>query len=79
MNDRKTLAEELREATEKEAAKHPQPEKETDVDPIPEEYADVSAAEAMFGPDEETHSFAEHSAQEEAMLLFVDDEEESDD
>ena len=85
MNDRKTLAEELREAAEKEAAKHPERKTEEDSEaseePEENEFPEISATEAMFGPEDNSHYFAEHSAQEEAMLLYFDEDEdeESDD
>lgn len=81
MNDRKTLAQELREAVEKEAAKHPEKEKEEVEETAAEEnFPEISATEAMFGPEDNSHYAAAHTAQEEAMLLYFDeDEEESDD
>lgn len=75
MNDRKTLAEELREAAQKEAAKHPERTQENEESSAEEEHPEISTTEAMFGPEDNSHYFAEHSVQEEAMLLYLDEEE----
>ena len=90
LNHRKTIAEELREAVEKENAgktarqeptetKRPAPEPTETKHPAPEPPATVE--EAMFGLQADRSAFASRSAQEEAMLLYEDDEdeEESDD
>lgn len=90
LNHRKTIAEELREAVEKENARkaaRPQPteSKPSETKPsAPEPSEPESAAtveDAMFGLQADRSPFASRSAQEEAMLLYEDDEdeEESDD
>lgn len=82
MNHRKTLQEELREAVAKEAEKRPvrpePPAGKQPPAPAPETEA-VSPEEAMFGPEAGGSPAAFRTAQEEAMLLYEDDEEESDD
>lgn len=77
LNHRKTLAEELREAVEKEAAKRPQPPARTPEDqPLAEpEDMDIPPEEALFGPEAGRNPRAFRSAQEEAMLLYFDDDE----
>lgn len=80
MNDRKTLAEELREAVEKEREKHPETEEEAEYAAAKEAFPEISETEALFGPEDSSHYAPAHSAEEEAMLLyFEDDEEESND
>lgn len=93
LNHRKTIQEELREAIEKDAArqakkqrKHPAPQasekKEEPARPSEGEAEPMEAtpAEAMFGPEADRIAPAPfRSAQEEAMLFYEDDEEESDD
>ena len=85
LNHRKTIQEELREAMEKEAAKKPPrkapppPQPEPPVEPVEKE-PEVTPEEALFGPEAGTGTPpAFRSAQEEAMLFYEDDEEESDD
>ena len=90
LNHRKTMAEELREAVEKEkAAKATRPEpadqeRSVPKHSVPESFVQEPPAtveEAMFGLQADRSAFASRSAQEEAMLLYEDDEdeEESDD
>lgn len=92
LNHRKTIQEELREAAEKEAAKQAkkrpaqkpvQPAEEPPAkkqQPAPaQKEPEVSPEEAMFGPEAGGAPTAFRTAQEEAMLLYEDDEEESDD
>lgn len=82
LDHRKTLSEELREAVEQEAAKRPRPPVQAPEDP-PAPGAgdmDIPPEEALFGPEAGRSPRAFRSAQEEAMLLYLDDdEEESDD
>ena len=83
LNHRKTIQEELREAMEKEAAKKPPrkapPPPQPPVEPVEKE-PEVTPEEALFGPEAGTGTPpAFRSAQEEAMLFYEDDEEESDD
>lgn len=92
LNRRKTIREELQEAVEKDAARqekrrkrHPEPETpapqaapEAPAAPETPEEPAITPEEAMFGP-EAGGPAAYRSAQEEAMLLFTDDDEESDD
>ena len=90
LNHRKTMAEELREAVEKEkAAKATRPEpadqeRSVPKHSVPESFVQEPPAtveEAMFGLQADRSALASRSAQEEAMLLYEDDEdeEESDD
>ena len=85
LNHRKTIAEELREAVEKENARkaaRPQPAEAEPSVPDPSEPEPAATVEdAMFGLQADRSPFASRSAQEEAMLLYEDDEdeEESDD
>ncbi len=77
LNHRKTMAEELREAVEKEKAAHPEPTETKH--PAPEPSAlepPATVEEAMFGLQADRSAFASRSAQEEAMLLYEDDEDE---
>ena len=75
LNHRKTIAEELREAVEKENAGNTARQEPTETKhPAPEPPATVE--EAMFGPQADRSAFASRSAQEEAMLLYEDDEDE---
>ena len=80
LNHRKTIAEELREAVEKEnAGKAARPESKDTRPSAPEPSEPESAAtveEAMFGLQADRSPFASRSAQEEAMLLYEDDEDE---
>ena len=78
LNHRKTIQEELREAAEKEAAK--KPARQEPPAPQPPAQPEVTPEEALFGPEAAPGTPpAFRSAQEEAMLLYEDDEEESDD
>lgn len=88
LNHRKTISEELREAMEKEDAKRPSapaPASEEKPEPKPspvEEPVPADSADAMFGPDVSRNPSLSRSAQEEAMLLYEDwedDEEARDD
>ena len=85
LNHRKTMAEELREAVEKENAKkaaRPQSAEANPSAPEPSEPEPAATVEdAMSGLQADRSPFASRSAQEEAMLLYEDDEdeEESDD
>ena len=78
LNHRKTIQEELREAAEKEAAK--KPARQEPPAPQPPAQPEVTPEEALFGPEAAPGTPpAFRSAQEEAMLLYEDYEEESDD
>ena len=82
LNQRKTIQEELQEALEKEAAKKPSCKAPPPPQPVPpaEREPEVTAEEAMFGPEAGAGTPpAFRSAQDEAMLFYEDDEEESDD
>lgn len=88
LNHRKTIQEELREAAAKEAAKQagkrpvrpaPSAGKQPPAPAAEPQEAEVSPEEAMFGPEAGGSPAAFRTAQEEAMLLYEDDEEESDD
>lgn len=73
---RKTIQEELRDAAARQAAKTPAPKPAVPPTPAPET---VSPEEALFGPEASgAGPGACRSAQEEAMLLFTDDEENDD-
>ena len=80
LNHRKTIAEELREAVEKENARkaaRPQPAEAEPSVPDPSEPEPAATVEdAMFGLQADRSPFASRSAQEEAMLLYEDDEDE---
>ena len=77
LNRRKTVAEELREAVQKDAAKRGAPAKSA-AQPAPEP-AEISPEEALFGPEAGRGPSAYRSPQEEAMLLYEDPEEDRDD
>ena len=82
LNHRKTIQEELQEALEKEAAKKPSCKAPPPPQSVPpaEREPEVTAEEAMFGPEAGAGTPpAFRSAQDEAMLFYEDDEEESDD
>ena len=80
LNHRKTIQEELREAMEREAAEKPAPQTPPTPQPEPPAQPEVTPEEALFGPEAAPGAPpAFRSAQEEAMLLYEDDEEESDD
>lgn len=78
LNHRKTISEELREAMEKEAAKRPSapaPVSEEKPEPKPssaEEPVPADSADAVFGPQADRNPAFSRSAQEEAMLLYED-------
>ena len=79
LNHRKTIAEELREAVEKEASKNPgrmEPSVSTQPGEAPVPETPATAEEAMFGLQADCSAAASRSAQEEAMLLYEDDEDE---
>lgn len=74
MNHRKTIREELKEAVAQEAAHHPEQAEE----PVPASAPEpaLTEEEALFGPDEYTPARPTYrSAEEEAMLLYEDEEE----
>lgn len=74
MNHRRTIREELKEAVAQEAARHPEPAEEPAPAPVPEPA--LTEEEALFGPDEYAPARpAYRSAEEEAMLLYEDEEE----
>lgn len=74
MNHRKTIQEELKEAVAQEAARHPEPAEEPAPVPAPEPA--LTEEEALFGPDEYAPARPVYrSAEEEAMLLYEDEEE----
>ena len=82
LNHRKTIQEELQEALEKEAAKKPSCKAPPPPQPVPpaEREPEVTAEEAMFGPEAGAGTPpAFRSAQDEAMLFYEDDQAESDD
>ena len=80
LNHRKTMAEELREAVEKENAKKAARPQSAEANPSAPEPSEPEPAatveEAMFGLQADRSAFASRSAQEEAMLLYEDDEDE---
>lgn len=74
MNHRKTLREELKEAVAQETVRHPEPAEE----PAPASVSEpaLTEEEALFGPDEYAAARPIYrSAEEEAMLLYEDEEE----
>ena len=74
MNHRKTIREELKEAVAQEAARHPEPAEEPAPASAPEPA--LTEEEALFGPDEYAPVRPIYrSAEEEAMLLYEDEEE----
>lgn len=73
MNKPKTVAQELREAVEKQNAKRPQKPAEPETPPQAEN-ADIPAEEALFGPEAGVSPRAQRSAQDEAMLLYEDED-----
>ena len=76
LNRRKTIAEELKDAVAKEAAKHPAPpEQPRPAKPAPSERAEPSG-DALFGPQADRSPAVSRSAQEEAMLFYEDDDDE---
>lgn len=73
MNHRKTIREELKEAVAQEAARHPEPVEEPATVSAPESAFTEEAA--LFGPDEYAPARPVYrSAEEEAMLLYEDEE-----
>lgn len=77
LNHRKTISEELRDAIAKEAAAHPaapaaEAEKPAPAPVSEEDPAPVDVADAMFGPDVSRNPAVSRSAQDEAMLLYED-------
>ena len=83
LNHKKTIAEELRYAVAQEQAKHPAtpetaestPERAVS-QPGTAEQPQISAEEALFGPQADHGAPAFHSAQEEAMLFYEDEDDE---
>ena len=81
LNHRKTIQQELREAVEKEDARSRRKPEKAAAAPAPAapeevpEAPQVTPEEALFGPGAGQTSAAFHSAQEEAMLFYEDDEE----
>ena len=80
MNRRKTIAEELKDAVAKEAAKKPAPpekpkQPEQPSKPVSAERPEPSA-DALFGPQADHSPMVSRSAQEEAMLFYEDDDDE---
>ena len=73
---RKTISEELKEAVEQEQKKKPAAKPVSDPVQTPE--PDISPTEALFGPESPgTAPGAFHNAQDEAMLFYEDDDDES--
>ena len=73
---RKTISEELKEAVEQEQKKKPAAKPVSDPVQTPE--PDISPTEALFGPESSgTAPGAFHNAQDEAMLFYEDDDDES--
>ena len=76
LNRRKTIAEELKDAVAKEAAKHPAPpEQPRPAKPASSERAEPSG-DALFGPQADRSPMVSRSVQEEAMLFYEDDDDE---
>ena len=76
LNRRKTIAEELKDAVAKEAAKHPAPpEQPQPAKPASSERAEPSG-DALFGPQADRSPMVSRSVQEEAMLFYEDDDDE---
>ena len=76
LNHKKTIAEELRDAVAQEQAKHPAPPERAESQPETAEQPQISAEEALFGPQADHGAPAFHSAQEEAMLFYEDEDDE---
>lgn len=79
LNDRKTIQQELREAVEKEAARRPG-KPETASEPAKESASEatvpsITPEDVLFGPEAGSFPATHRSAQEEAMLLYENDEE----
>ena len=76
LNRRKMIAEELKDAVAKEAAKHPAPpEQPQPAKPASSERAEPSG-DALFGPQADRSPMVSRSVQEEAMLFYEDDDDE---
>ena len=76
LNRRKTIAEELRDAVAKEAAKKPAPPAQPQPSkPVSSERPEPSG-DALFGPQADRSPMVSRSVQEEAMLFYEDDDDE---
>ena len=76
MNRRKTIAEELKDAVAKEAAKKPVPPEQTQPSkPVSSDRPEPSG-DARFGPQADRSPMVSRSVQEEAMLFYEDDDDE---
>ena len=76
MNRRKTIAEELKDAVAKEAAKKPAPPEQTQPSkPVSSDRPEPSG-DALFGPQADRSPMVSRSVQEEAMLFYEDDDDE---
>ena len=76
MNRRKTIAEELKDAVAKEAAKKPVPPEQTQPSkPVSSDRPEPSG-DALFGPQADRSPMVSRSVQEEAMLFYEDDDDE---
>lgn len=75
MNRRKTVAQELRDAVEREQTKRPE-KKAADAPAPKDKKKDIPPEEALFGPEAGVSPRASRSAQEEAMLLYEDEDKE---
>ena len=76
LNHRKTIAEELKDAVAKEAAKQPAPpEQPQPSKPVSPERPEPSG-DALFGPQADRSPMVSRSVQEEAMLFYEDDDDE---
>ena len=76
LNRRKTIAEELKDAVAKEAAKKPAPPEQTQPSkPVSSDRPEPSG-DALFGPQADRSPMVSRSVQEEAMLFYEDDEDE---
>ena len=76
MNRRKTIAEELKDAVAKEAAKKPVPPEQTQPSkPVSSDRPEPSG-DALFGPQADRSPMVSRSVQDEAMLFYEDDDDE---
>lgn len=76
ISSERTISEELKEAVEQEQKKKPAAKPVSDPVQTPE--PDISPTEALFGPESSgTAPGAFHNAQDEAMLFYEDDDDES--
>ena len=75
LNRRKTIAEELKDAVAKEAAKKPAPPEQQPSRPVSPERPEPSG-DALFGPQADRSPMVSRSVQEEAMLFYEDDDDE---